>query len=82
MKVCEKEDANAISCLENIVKTLDSDTKARESLGEEFKLLYMAVKCKQGEFKQLQSILSTKLSTRYFKGLFSYLWPDTILSKF
>ena len=27
-------------------------------------------------------MMSTKVSTRFFKGLFNYLWPDTLLSKF
>lgn len=26
-------------------------------------------------------MMSTKVSTRFFKGLFNYLWPDTLLSK-
>jgi len=26
--------------------------------------------------------MSSKVSTRFFKGLFNYLWPDTLLSKF
>lgn len=24
-------------------------------------------------------MMSTKVSTRFFKGLFNYLWPDTLL---
>ncbi len=51
------------------------------NLSAEFKLLYQAVKFKQGDDLVFSEILQSKVSTRFFKGLFSYLWPDTLLSK-
>ena len=27
-------------------------------------------------------MMSSKVSTRFYKGLFNYLWPDSLLSKF
>ena len=81
VRFCEERDSKLIGCVENIVQALDADVRLRESLSSEFKLLYLAVKCKQGNFEYFNTILDSKVSTRFFKGIFSYLWPDTILSK-
>lgn len=49
-------------------------------MGDEFKILFEMVRCKQGDHALFSKLLESSVSTRYYKGLFSYLWPDTILS--
>lgn len=85
--VCERYDAHSVKCLEHIVATaLDTNQKARESLSAEFKLLYQAVKFKQGDLKMFNEMMSVvgssgSVSTRFYRGLFEYLWPDALLGK-
>lgn len=67
--------------MENITKTLERKHAVRERLGDEFKILFEMVRCKQGDHALFSKLLESSVSTRYYKGLFSYLWPDTILSK-
>lgn len=81
-KFCQLRDAHLISCIENIVATLDAEKRLRDSLNSEFLILYHVFKCKQGQLEYFNTILSSKVSSRFFKGIFNYLWSDTIESKF
>ena len=82
VRFCEQRNPHLMKCIEKIVEGLDGEARVRESLGPEFALLYKTIKCKQGNYELFSAILNSKVSTRYFKGIFSYLWPETILGKF